>query len=172
MGWNLRGTYLEFCNCDPGCGCNFKGSPTSPEGNCEAFVANRIEEGRYGDLELAGASIAWALWWPGAIHDKGGRGHASVDCESDEQFEIPFVLESRVLTRVGHGGGERPNVPPEAGLILRIDRQRLPQYPGEDRCEYSDRAAGTLRAPRRLRGFGKCGPPQPVRRGCRSYFFG
>lgn len=87
MSWNLRGTYIEFCNCDPGCGCNFKGSPTSPEGNCEALTASRIEEGRYEDVELAGARIAWALWWPGAIHDKGGRGHAYVDCESDEQFE-------------------------------------------------------------------------------------
>ena len=87
MSWNLRGTYVEFCNCDPGCGCNFKGSPTSPEGNCEAFVANLIEEGRYADLQLAGAKVAWALWWPGAIHDKGGRGHAYVDCETEDQFE-------------------------------------------------------------------------------------
>ena len=71
MSWNLRGTYVEFCNCDPGCGCNFKGSPTSPEGNCEAFVANLIEEGRYADLQLAGAKVAWALWWPGAIHEPG-----------------------------------------------------------------------------------------------------
>jgi hypothetical protein len=87
MNWNLRGTYLEFCNCDPGCGCNFKGSPTSPEGNCEALVATQIDEGRYGDLELAGARVAWALWWPGAIHERGGRGHAYVDCGSDEQFD-------------------------------------------------------------------------------------
>ena len=29
----------------------------------------------------------WALWWPGAIHDKGGRGHAYVECDSDEQFQ-------------------------------------------------------------------------------------
>ena len=87
MTWSLRGTYIEFCNCDPGCGCNFKGSPTSPEGNCEALMAKRIEEGRYEDLELAGARVAWAAWWPGAIHGKGGRGHAYIDCESDEQFE-------------------------------------------------------------------------------------
>jgi len=87
MSWQLRGTYIEFCNCDPGCGCNFKGSPTSPEGNCEAFVANRIEEGRYEAVDLANAKVAWAVWWPGAIHDGGGRGHAYVDCESDEQFD-------------------------------------------------------------------------------------
>jgi hypothetical protein len=87
MSWSLRGTCLEFCNCDPGCGCNFKGSPTSLEGNCEALLGDLIEEGRFEDVDLAGAKVAWALWWPGAIHDKGGRGHAYVDCETDEQFD-------------------------------------------------------------------------------------
>jgi hypothetical protein len=87
VSWSLRGTYIEFCNCDPGCGCNFKGRPTSPEGNCEALVACRIEAGRYEDVELADTRVAWAFWWPGAIHEKGGVGHAYVDCETDEQFE-------------------------------------------------------------------------------------
>jgi hypothetical protein len=86
-GWALSGTYLEFCSCDPGCGCNFKGAPNSPEGNCQALISHRIEEGSFDGLDLAGSVVSWALWWPGAIHDRGGRGHAYVDCESDEQFE-------------------------------------------------------------------------------------
>jgi hypothetical protein len=85
--WKISGTYLEFCSCDAGCGCNFKGSPTSPEGNCEALLTHRIEAGRFDGLELAGTTVAWALWWPGAIHERGGRGHAFVDCRSDEQYE-------------------------------------------------------------------------------------
>jgi hypothetical protein len=82
----IAGTYLETCNCDPGCGCNFRGFPTSPEGNCEAFLGHAIERGSYDGIDLAGAKAVWALWWPGPIHDKGGRGHAYVDCETDEQF--------------------------------------------------------------------------------------
>ena len=85
--WRISGTYIEFCNCDPGCGCNFRGFPTSPEGNCEAFISHAIESGSYDGVELAGAKASWALWWPGAIHDKGGRGRAYIDCETDEQFE-------------------------------------------------------------------------------------
>ena len=85
--WRLRGIDLELCNCDPGCGCNFRGFPSSPEGNCEAFICNVIEDGSYGDLDLSGAKVAWALWWPGPIHEGSGAGHAYVDCGTDEQFE-------------------------------------------------------------------------------------
>ena len=76
-GWTLSGTYLEFCSCDPGCGCNFRGSPNSVEGNCQALIAHRVEDGGFDGLDLTGSRIAWALWWPGAIHEGGGRGHAS-----------------------------------------------------------------------------------------------
>lgn len=54
-----------------------------------------IEGGSFDGTDLSGAKVAWALWWPGAIHDKGGKGHAYVDCESDEQFEA--------LTRIWRG---------------------------------------------------------------------
>jgi hypothetical protein len=46
-----------------------------------------IEGGSYDGLDLGGTKVLWALWWPGPIHDKGGHGHAFIDCESDEQFE-------------------------------------------------------------------------------------
>ena len=85
--WTLSGTYLEFCSCDPGCGCNFRGSPNSAEGNCQALIAHRVEDGDFDGLDLTGSQITWALWWPGAIHEGGGRGHAYVGCESDEQYE-------------------------------------------------------------------------------------
>jgi len=85
--WQIAGTYLEFCNCDPGCGCNFRGLPTSPEGNCQALISHMIEEGSFGGTDLAGARASWALWWPGPIHEGRGKGHAYIDCSSDEQYE-------------------------------------------------------------------------------------
>jgi hypothetical protein len=86
--WKLAGTYLEFCSCDPGCGCNFRGFPNSPEGNCQALITHRIESGGFDGLELGGSAVTWALWWPGAIHEGKGRGHAYVDCGSDEQYDV------------------------------------------------------------------------------------
>jgi hypothetical protein len=85
--WKLSGTYLEFCSCEPGCACNFIGSPNSEEGNCQALISHRIEAGSLDGIDLAGAKVSWALWWPGAIHERGGKGHAYVDCESDEQYD-------------------------------------------------------------------------------------
>jgi hypothetical protein len=85
--WRISGSYLEACNCDPGCGCNFRGLPTSPEGNCEAFVVHDIEAGAFDGVDLSGTRVAWALWWPGPIHERGGHGHAYVDCETDAQFD-------------------------------------------------------------------------------------
>jgi hypothetical protein len=88
MVWALRGTHIELCSCAPGCDCNFRGVPNSPEGNCEALLGSVISSGHSDEVDLSDTRVAWALWWPGAIHEKGGRGHAYVDCETDEQFEV------------------------------------------------------------------------------------
>ena len=85
--WRVAGIQLEFCNCEPGCACNFNGFPNSVEGNCEGFSVDVIEDGDYDGLDLAGAKIASAFWWPGAIHEGGGLAHAFVDGGTDEQFE-------------------------------------------------------------------------------------
>ena len=85
--WTISGTYLEFCSCDAGCGCNFKGFPNSAEGNCQALLGHRIEQGAFDGLDLSGSKVVWALWLPGAIHERGGRGHAYIDSDSDEQYE-------------------------------------------------------------------------------------
>ena len=46
-----------------------------------------IESGSFDGTDLAGAKASWALWWPGPIHEGGGRGHAYIDCAEDEQYE-------------------------------------------------------------------------------------
>lgn len=71
--WRLKGSGFEFCNCQPGCTCNFSGFPTSPDGSCRAAVANRITEGRCGDVDLSGIDAVAIIDWPGPIHDGNGR---------------------------------------------------------------------------------------------------
>lgn len=86
--WHLKGKGFEFCNCQPGCTCNFSGYPTSPDGSCKAAVATRITEGHCGDVDLAGIDVAAIIDWPRAIHDGGGRAVFVVPPEvGDEKLE-------------------------------------------------------------------------------------
>jgi hypothetical protein len=71
--WRLKGKGYEFCNCQPGCTCNFSGFPTSPDGSCKAAVATRITEGHCGDLDLSGIDAVAIIDWPQAIHNGGGK---------------------------------------------------------------------------------------------------
>lgn len=82
--WRLRGTGYEFCNCVPGCTCNFSGFPSSRDGSCKAFVGNFIDEGFCGDVDLAGLKAIAILDWPKAIHDGGGKAVFVVEPEATE----------------------------------------------------------------------------------------
>jgi hypothetical protein len=70
--WRIAGKGYEFCNCQPGCTCNFNGFPTSPDGSCKAAVVNQITSGHCGDVDLAGVTTLAILDWPKSIHDGGG----------------------------------------------------------------------------------------------------
>jgi hypothetical protein len=86
--WHLKGQGYEFCNCAPGCTCNFSGFPSSPDGSCKAFVANVITEGHCGDVDLSGVTAIAAIDWPRAIHDGGGRVAFIVTPETrDDQID-------------------------------------------------------------------------------------
>jgi hypothetical protein len=61
--------------------------PSSDKGNCEGWGVDVIDDGAFGDLDLSGCVVAWAIWWPGPIHEGGGLAHAFIDCQSDDQFD-------------------------------------------------------------------------------------
>jgi hypothetical protein len=71
--WRLQGKGYEFCNCQPGCTCNFSGFPTSPDGSCKAAVGTHIVEGRCGDVPLNDIKAVAIFDWPKAIHDGNGK---------------------------------------------------------------------------------------------------
>jgi hypothetical protein len=84
-GWHLKGTGYEFCNCQPGCTCNFSGFPTSADGSCQAAVGTHIEEGHCGDIDLSGIDAVAIIAWPKAIHDGGGKAVFVVPPEVSEE---------------------------------------------------------------------------------------
>jgi hypothetical protein len=68
--WEVQLDYVETCNCDYACPCNFSGYPTG--GFCEALVAYHVRKGRFGKTRLDGLDVIYAAAWPNAIHQGGG----------------------------------------------------------------------------------------------------
>jgi hypothetical protein len=68
--WNMKAEYVETCNCDYGCPCNFNGFPTY--GFCRALVLHSITSGTYGNTKLDGIDVILAASWPKAIHEGNG----------------------------------------------------------------------------------------------------
>lgn len=68
--WSLEADFIQACNCDFGCPCEFSAPPT--QGFCQGMGAWRINRGQYGDVKLDGLGFAFAAHWPKAIHEGGG----------------------------------------------------------------------------------------------------
>jgi len=68
--WQMKADYIEACNCDDGCPCNFNGTPTY--GFCRALVLYAIKSGNFGNVKLDGIDVILAASWPKAIHEGNG----------------------------------------------------------------------------------------------------
>lgn len=68
--WNFEADFLQACNCDYGCPCEFSAPPTY--GSCQGLGAWRINTGRFGDVPLDGLAMGFAAFWPKAIHEGNG----------------------------------------------------------------------------------------------------
>ena len=75
--YRLKAKWLETCNCDPGCNCNFGGFPD--HGSCEALGGIFVDEGNFGDVDLSGMKIVLAVKWPKAIHEGNGSAAVFID---------------------------------------------------------------------------------------------
>lgn len=67
--WTAEGEIFEGCNCDLLCPCHlsFRQSPTN--GHCDNVWAVSFDQGRYGDVDLAGLKAAIFLHCPGVMVD-------------------------------------------------------------------------------------------------------
>jgi hypothetical protein len=82
--WSLQCDYLESCNCDFGCSCNFSGFPNF--GRCETLHGLHIRSGNYGETRLDGLDFVYTASWPKAIHQGNGTMRVYIDQRaSDEQ---------------------------------------------------------------------------------------
>jgi hypothetical protein len=114
--WSIEADYLQACNCDYGCPCEFSAPPT--QGFCEGVGAWKINRGRYGELTLDGLALAFAARWPKAIHE----GNGTVCLFFDERAD-PKQREALMKIASGQEGG----LPFEI-LITTVSKILEPQY--------------------------------------------
>ncbi len=81
--WNIEADYLQACNCDYGCPCEFSAPPTL--GYCQGMGAWRISQGRFGDVSLNGLGLGFAAHWPKAIHEGNGTVCLFIDEKANQQ---------------------------------------------------------------------------------------
>lgn len=96
--WRIETEYIQSCNCDYGCPCNFNALPTY--GNCEALVGYRIIKGNFAETKLDGVAFALGAWWPKAIHFGDGIAQIYIDKKASAQ-QIKAIEE---ITSGKHGG--------------------------------------------------------------------
>jgi hypothetical protein len=102
--WKMHVYYLDACNCDWGCPCQFNAKPTHR--NCEGLSGIHIIDGSYdhhnNTIRLNGLNIAFIGSWPGPIHEGHGKASYYVDYRADDtQFE---ALSKIILGKAGSGG--------------------------------------------------------------------
>ena len=96
--WYFEADYLQACNCDYGCPCEFSAPPTM--GFCEGMGAWRIERGEYDGVSLDGLGLAFAAKWPGAIHEGNGSVLLLVDEKASAEQR-----EALITIGAGQAGG-------------------------------------------------------------------
>lgn len=138
--WHLEMDYIEACNCDFGCSCNFSGYPS--HGKCETMAGYYIRNGHYGETALTGIKIVLAAAWPGAIHQGGGhvRLHLSRDTSDLQRTAVMQIFS-------GRAGGNGPfalfastfstfDKPVFTDIDMRVDgRNSWFRIPGMITCE-------------------------------------
>jgi hypothetical protein len=81
--WDIEADFLQACNCDYGCPCEFSAPPTL--GYCEGIGAWQIKTGKYGDVKLDGLGVGFVAHWPKALHQGNGTCQLYFDERATQQ---------------------------------------------------------------------------------------
>ena len=126
--WSIECDYMESCNCDFGCSCNFSGLPTN--GRCEALVGYHIRKGQSGNVSLDGLDFIYAASWPRAIHQGDGTLRVYIsDRASDSQrtaiADIAYGRSSGTGSFSIFAGTMKYKLDPEfVPLVMKVDGKR------------------------------------------------
>lgn len=99
--WKIRGDFVMACNCTVFCPCVLSLGQHGPtEGYCQTWAGLRIDEGHFGETDLAGINVGLIIEIPGPLT----RGNWTAGVFIDEKASIYAV---KALTKIftGRAGG-------------------------------------------------------------------
>ena len=109
--WNVKGTYIEACNCEAVCPCIFFSPPT--DGSCTVVLGWHIDEGMFDGASLDGLNAALLAHSPGNMKDGNWKVALYVDERADE-------AQNQALMGIfsGQAGGHIANLGPLISEVL------------------------------------------------------
>lgn len=119
--WQIRGEYMETCNCTLLCPCitsNLAGRPT--EGDCQAAVALRIDQGAKDGVTLDGLKFVVMIHAPGPM----GAGNMTVGLIVDDRASDAQV-EAITAIATGAAGGPMAALALLVGKVAGIERRPI-----------------------------------------------
>lgn len=80
--WHVKGELMLSCSCDVFCPCVISlGKHQPTEGTCQGWAGVRIDDGKFGDVDLSGINVGLLLDIPGPM----GRGNWTAAAYIDEK---------------------------------------------------------------------------------------
>ena len=99
--WHIKGELILSCNCTVFCPCVVSlGKHPPTEGYCQTWGGVKIDDGRFGDVDLSGIKMGLIIEIPGLMSRGNWTAGVYVDNEAD-------VYQVKALTRImsGQAGG-------------------------------------------------------------------
>jgi hypothetical protein len=99
--WHVKGELMLSCNCTVFCPCVLSlGKHPPTEGYCQTWGGIRIDDGRYGEIDLSGLKMGLMIEIPGQMSRGNWSAGVYVSNEAD-------VYQVKALTRImtGEAGG-------------------------------------------------------------------
>jgi len=98
--WRIKGQWFDVCRCDIPCPCSWAQPPD--DGYCQGILIWHIQDGRYGEVDLAGLNVAMLASFRGNIWDRGSDFKSAVFMDERADDAQRAALET-VFT--GQAGG-------------------------------------------------------------------
>ncbi len=139
VAWNLRGELVLSCSCTVFCPCTLSlGQAPPTEGYCQTWAGVRIDEGRHGDVDLAGVKVGLIIEIPGLM----SRGNWTAGLFIDEDASVQAV---KALTRIfsGRAGGSTHLLSILVSRFLGVSRRRSSTAPRARRASSRSRRSST-----------------------------